>query len=72
MQKLSGADRDKFAGIPTGFNHVQGYIQRLGGVLCGLHGIIGHPGKMHQCGLYGKALLLSLIHIFFPTCVYLP
>ena len=44
------------------FNHVQGYIQRLGGVLRGLHGIVGHPGKMHQCGLYGKALLLQNAH----------
>ena len=32
------------------------------GVLRGLHGIVGHPGKMHQCGLYGKALLLQNAH----------
>ena len=32
------------------------------GVLRGLHGIVSHPGKMHQCGLYGKALLLQNAH----------
>ena len=30
MQKLSGADRDKFAGIPTGFNYLDTVLTGLG------------------------------------------
>lgn len=30
MQKLSGADRDKFAGIPTGFNYLDNILTGLG------------------------------------------
>ena len=30
MQKLSGADRDKFAGIPTGFNYLDNVLTGLG------------------------------------------